>query len=321
MNNKTVLLISFIITYLLSAINPIYCQDYAPVFNEQTTKYSFSLGTGFGFIYGNTFEFVYPVETKGELLSELIWEMKPVYYVGFNADLGLTDLLSSPGFFSSLAIKAGIPADSGVLEDRDWLSTVNGDLTRFSSHTNRTDELIWIDLTVGASFPIKFFYIKPFISGSWMRFLFAGRDGHGIYNDWNPKEQDFSGEQCITYQQDWLLLAAGFSIGTNILAPFSIDLSFQISPFTYCSATDHHILTDTFYRDITNFGLFLEPGCSISLDIKKIKFSLEAYYRYISRTEGESYTSEDNKKFHLGQNKAGAGLAVMDFQFLIKLKF
>jgi len=334
MKNTTFLLTLFIITYSLSAINPVFCQN-----NEQISKYSFSLGTGFGILSGEALELVYPVqgETKGELLSELTWDMKPTCYVGFNADFGLTDLLSSPGFFSSLSLKAGIPGHSGSMEDRDWMSIENSALTHFSSHENETNELIWIDLAVGASFPIKFLYIKPFVSGSWMRFTFTGRDGYGIrarekgYNtfypiDDNPEKYDFSGRKCITYQQDWLLLAAGLSIGTKIFYPFSFDLSFQISPLTYCAATDNHFYPNgvdyMVFKDFTSLGLFLEPEVSISLDVKKIKFLLETSYRYISKTEGESYTGYNNSKvFTLSTNKAGAGLSVMDFQFIIKLTF
>jgi outer membrane protease len=330
MNKASVLLIFFIIIYLLSAINPVFCQN-----NQQNGKYAFSLEPGFGIIWGQAFEYVYPVpgETKGELLSELIWDMKPVFYVGFNADLGLTDLLRSPGFFSSLSIKAGIPAYSGIMEDRDWMSIVNSNLTHFSKHENETNELVLIDLAIGASIPIKFLYIKPFISGSWMHFNFIGRDGYlkhankipkgsgpGIYEPIeNAIEEPVYGK-VISYLQDWLLLAAGFSIGTTILAPFSFDLSFQISPLTYCAATDNHY-PSTIFKDFTNFGLFLEPKVSVSLDVKKIKFSLDASYRYISRTEGNSYKNYNKTSFFPLQEKAGAGLSVMDFQFLIKLTF
>ncbi|WP_461255878.1 omptin family outer membrane protease [Treponema sp. R80B11-R83G3] len=335
--NKTAFLPIFsIIIYLLSAINPIYCQD-----NDKNGKYGFSIGTGFGVLYGQAFEYVYPYngETKGEFLSELTWDMKPVCYVGFNADFGLTDILSKPGFFSSLAIKAGIPVSSGNLEDRDWMSSVNSNLTHFSKHENKTNELVWIDFSVGASLPIKYLYIKPFISGSWMRFSFAGRNGYfqhskenpsgsGIYDPIETINKELVKGKVISYLQDWLFLAAGCSIGTNILAPFSFDLSFQISPLTYCAATDNHYylhFNGTYYvadtnskvfNDFTDFGLFLEPKGSISFDLKNIKFLLEASYRYISKTKGESYTNN----YH-SQNKVGAGLSVMDYQFLINMTF
>jgi len=315
--------IYLIIIYLLSAINPVYCQD-----NEQNREYSFSIGTSFGVLYGQAMEYVYPFqgETKGEFLSELTWDMKPVYYVGFNADFGLTNPFNKPGFFSSMAIKAGISGNSGNLEDRDWMSSVNSNLTHFSKHDNITDELVWIDFSIGTSLPLKYLYLKPFISGSWMHFSFTGRNGYLQHSKENPEGSGMYDPietapilpvqgKVISYQQDWFLLAAGCSIGTNILYPFSFDLSFKLSPYTYCAATDHHY-PYTVYKDFTSFGLFLEPKGSISLDLKNIKFSLDASYRYISKTKGESYTNN-----YLGPNKAGAGLSAMNFQFLTKYTF
>jgi len=326
MNKAAFLPIFSIIIHLLSAINPVYCQD-----NEKNEKYGFSTGTGFGVVYGQVMEYVYPYkeQTKGEFLSELTWDMKPVCYVGFNADFGLIDLLSKPGFFSSLAIKAGIPGNSGNLEDRDWMSTVNSNLTHFSKHDNETNEFIWVDFSVGASLPFKYLYIKPFISGSWMRFSFTGSNGYLQYSHENPKGSGIYEPienapiipvygNVISYQQDWLLLAAGCSIGINIY-PFSLDLAFKLSPYTYCEATDNHIYT--VFKDFTGFGLFLEPKGSISFTVKKFKFLLEASYHYISRTKGESYGSIFNTKFLLSPNKAGAGLSLMDIQFLATFMF
>jgi len=289
-------------------------------------------------------EYVYPFqgETKGQFLSELTWDMKPIFYVGFNADFGLTDPFNKFGFFSSLVIKAGIPGESGNMEDRDWMSTVNNNLTHFSKHDNDSNELIWLDLALGASFPFKYFHIKPFISGSWMHFSFAGKNGYIQHSKENPNGSGMydpietapiipvSGK-VISYQQDWFIFAAGCSIGTNILYPFSFDLSFKLSPYTYCAATDNHFYLNsnfaagnnyTVYKDFTNFGLFLEPKCSISLTVKKFKFLLEASYRYISRTKGESYTGYNKSNiFSPSSNKAGAGFSAVDFQFLTKYTF
>jgi len=330
MNKATFLPVLIIIIYLLSAINPAYCQD-----NEKIKKYGFSFGTSFGVLYGQSFEYVYPIagDTKGELLSELTWDIKPVCYFGFNIDFGLINPLSKPGFFSSLSIKAGFQGESGKMEDRDWMSIENGNLTHFSSHTNNTDDFFNIDLSVGASLSINYLYIKPFLSGSWMRFSFTGKDGYGIYArekvkysntyysiDDNPQNVSFDGMTVINYQQDWLILATGVVIGTNILYPFSFDLSFKISPLTYCAATDNHFLTSSIFKDFTSFGLYIEPSLSASLVVKNIKFSLGASYRYISPTKGESYMN-NNRGFELSSNEAGAGLSLWDFKFSVKYIF
>jgi len=286
-------------------------------------------------------EYVYPIqgETKGDLLSELTWDMKPVCYVGINADFGIKDPFSKPGLFSSLAVKLGIPGHSGDLEDRDWMSSVSSDLTHFSRHENETNGLFLIDFSFGATFPSKYFYLKPFISGSCMHFSFAGSNGYfqhstenpknsGIYDPIETADKKFVEGKVISYQQDWLFLSAGLSIGTNILYPFLIDISFQISPFTFCSATDNHYylsLNGTYYvasanykvfNDFTWQGLFLEPKGSIALDLKNVKILLEASYRHISKTKGESKLND-----YLSTNKVGAGLSAIDIQFLTKLTF
>jgi len=288
---------------------------------ENERNYCFSLGPQFGFVFGQALEIVYPLpgETKNELLSELIWDLKPVFYYGIQAEFGRADPMKSPGFFSSLSFKSGIPADSGVMEDRDWLWPANSDLTRFSSHTNKTDAFFQLDAAFGASFPTNNNLLKLFIGGSWMRFAFTGRDGYGIYNDLNHKEQDFSGETVITYQQDWLLLAIGFSAGTNFY-PFSFDVSFQISPLTYCAATDNHIKRYTIFRDFTGMGLFVEPSFIMSFVVRQAELSLGLNYRYIGKTKGESYINERNGGFILDSHNVGAGLSMLDSRFLVSVR-
>jgi len=306
---------------------------------SEAKNYAFSFDTQFGFIYGKALEYVYslPGETASDIMSELSWELKPVFYYGFQFDFGLIDLMKKPGFFASVSFKAGVPSDSGFMEDRDWMSIENTDLTHFSKHTNKTNEYYSLDVTAGASIPVRpYFYIKPFISGSWMRFSFAGRDGYIKYarvksydffgnpiayypiND-NPIEETLSGE-VIRYQQDWLLIAMGFHIGTKILYPFSFELSFQISPLTYCAAIDNHLdeSKQIDYYDFTSWGLFLEPAGRFSYTIEKIEFSLEIAWRYIGKTIGESYTGFGKIIFLNGE--AGAGLSFIDSRLLVKLR-
>ena len=284
--------------------------------------YCFSFGPQFGLISGQALEIVYsmPEDTKNDFYSELIWDMKPVFYYGIQAEFSRVDPMKSPGFFSVLSFKNGIPADSGDMEDRDWLWPSNSDLTRYSRHTNKTNEFLQLDAAVGVSFPTNFNLIKLFISGSWMRFSFSGRNGYGIYNDRDPKEQDFSGETVIRYQQDWLLIAAGFSAGTYIFYPFSFNVSFQISPLTYCAAIDNHIKRNTVFRDFTGLGLFLEPSFNMSFVIKHAELSLGIKYRHIDKTKGVSYINNKNNGFYLDTHNVGAGLSMLDTRFLVNIR-
>ena len=321
------LLVFVIILLIFSANNAIYSQD----IEKRKPIYSVSLGGHFGFVHGQSVELVYPTITNGEFLSELLWNMKPVYYFGVQVDLGLRDIMSKPGFFTSLAFKAGIPGDSGIHENRDWMSIENDSLTHYSKHTIRTNEFYQADAQIGASIPFKFFYVKPFISGSWMRFSFSGRDGYGIYarkkgsNTYYPIhdapiEYDFSGMEVIRYEQDWLLIAAGFSIGTNILTPFLVDFSFQISPFTYCAAVDQHFTNGRTFYDFTSMGLLIEPKGSFTFKWKLMEISLELNYRYISRTRGDTYIVEKNSNYaFFYPDEGGAALSMFVTRFAVKV--
>jgi outer membrane protease len=286
--------------------------------DEPVSNYCFSISPQFGFVRGQAQELVYsvPGQTKNDLLSELKWDMKPVFYLGFQMGFERAYIMSKPGFFASFDFKTGIPADSGIMEDRDWLWPANANLTRFSSHTNKTNEFFTINLAAGASIPLgSYFYIKPFINGSWMRFAFTGRNGYGYYADLKEPEQTFSGE-VITYKQDWFLIAAGITAGVKLPYDFTIELSFQISPFSYCVAEDNHIYGNTF-KDFTYGDLFLEPALNLSYSLEYIDFSLNCSYRYIARTEGNSYINEDTVP---DKNKGGAGLSLWDTRLIVKFK-
>ena len=334
MKNITVLAVLVIIAGASSANNPAHCQDL-----EKEGKLFFSIGPQYGFVYGQALEFVYPHNTKGEFLSELKWDMKPVFYTGVRIAFGRTDdLYNTPGFFSTASFKAGFGGDSGFMEDRDWQSIENDALTSFSRHTNTTRELYWLDITAGASLPVKnFLYIKPFFSGSWMRFSFSGRDGWGKYArgketdiygspetfypiECNPVEYSYKGRHVINYVQNWFLAAAGFSIGTKILYPFSFDLFFQISPLTYCAAKDEHLTTKTTYHDFTGWGLFIEPGGSFSFTAQRIEFLFDFNYRYIGKTRGKSYMRKEGEDQFFRIGESGAGLSLADARFLVIVK-
>jgi outer membrane protease len=330
MKNIAVLTVLVIIISAFTANNSAHCQELEePPKPEKERTYRLSVEPQAGFVYGQAFEYVYPENTRLEFLSELRWDMKAVFYGGLQLDFSRADLMNAPGFFSTVSFKAGIPADSGKMEDRDWMSEENGELTHFSSHTNRTGEFFRLDVTVGASLPVKsYFYIKPFFSFSWMRFSFAGRDGYGKYAkentqfpgsyypiDNNPDMVSYEGRDVIRYTQNWLLAAAGFSIGTNILYPFSFIFSFQISPFTYCYAMDEHLTTKVTYLDYTGLGLYLEPAGGFSFDIGRFELSLELAWRYIGKTKGQSF-----RENNIPNGEAGAGLSILDTRFLFRIR-
>jgi len=312
--------------------------------HAQESSYRFSLGTQFGFLYGHISELVYsvPDDTKNELLSELIWDVKPLYYFGLHFDLCRRDVMKDSGFFLSLFLKAGIPLESGKMENRDWMSVENAELTHFSAHTNKNNHLFLAEVSVGATLPVKnFFYVKPFLTGCWSYFSFTGKDGYGEYarskgggayypiSD-NPNTESFYGQDVIQYNQNWIKISPGISAGLNFLSGFAVDFSLKISMFTYCKARDDHLsvqisngsnTTPRTYMDFTFGGLFLEPAFNFMFSIKNLDFVFNIAYRQIGNANGFSYISIDNSDYYFSAAKAGAGLKMLDSGFLVRMRF
>jgi outer membrane protease len=149
-----------------------------------------------------------------------------------------------------------------------------------------------------------------------MHFTFTGKDGYYKYSEYNQGQ--FSGD-VINYKQDWFLAAAGFSVETNIFAPFTIDLSLQISPLTYCIALDEHIDRKTFFSDYTSMGLFFEPKLNLGFNINRINIMFDVAYRHIGKTRGKSYHKYTGQRYETSQNESGAGLSVFDASFLVRI--
>jgi outer membrane protease len=312
----------------------------APLFGQagsrkdgQGGEYAFSIAPQFGLLYGHAEEIVYPTDTKGEYLSQLLWNMKPLFYYGLAADISRTDLMKKWGWFSDVSLKYGIPGKSGVLEDRDWMSAVNSDLTHFSSHDNYTRELLLIDFSLGLSFPVKkWFWVKAFGNVSYMLFRFSGEDGSGKYARWiqqgaykpiddSPQIYEFSGK-VINYTQEWLIISPGISAGTRFMRFFSFEFLFLISPLLFCTDLDEHLTSKVQYKDYMQWGIFLEPrGVFSFFPANWAELSLELGWRYITGTRGETYINSYGKDDYFpGTAEAGAGLSLFEAGLFFKFR-
>ncbi|MDR2476238.1 MAG: omptin family outer membrane protease [Treponema sp.] len=308
-------------------------------FNRKESGYAVSITPQFGMLYGQAEEIVYPTDTKGEMMSQLLWDLKPLFYYGLSMELSPAKAAERWGFFSVLSLKTGIPGITGVMEDRDWLSIENGELTHYSIHDNETREMLWLDFSAGFSFPLPpLFIFKAFAGVSYMRFSFSGWDGHGTYaledppNSYiykpiteSPLEYDFSGK-VINYTQRWLLVAPGLSLSFRFLGFFSFDLAFQISPLIFCNDLDEHLSTtvQTQYRDYMSGGIFLEPRGGFTFTATEwLSLQFEFAWRYIDGSRGTIYSKTYGDavgNYGLGLSDSGAGLSVMDARILFKVQ-
>ena len=330
MKSITVLRFLIIIFSLLIIKNPLLAQ----VFGENR-NYGFSIGPQFGFVNGQALEYVYPTNTKAEYLSELRWDMKPVLYYGFEVGFSRLDPFKKPGFFLNASFNWGIPGESGIHENRDWMSIENSHLTHFSSHTNVTNDFYWFDGSLGFSIPVNsIFALRLFFGGSRMHFAFTGKDGYGIYArrdtsnpgtyhpiDDDPLEYDYSGMEVIRYKQDWLNFFPGIGISTKITERILFDVSLQMSILTYCYAIDEHLTTGVTYYDSTRWGFYLQPGAYITLKATNwLVFTFDFSYSYITPTRGETVKKENNFYVNV-PNRSGAGLSVYNLKLISRIIF
>jgi len=306
----------------------------APVVHAQINKgYSFSLCPQFGFLYGQAEEIVYPPpEKKADLLSQLLWDMKPVFYYGLLIDFSPARPMERWGLFSGLSIKFGIPGPSGVMEDRDWNSDENADLTNFSSHDNITNEIFLLDFSSGVSFPFfNALLVKAFVNISYMNLRFYGENGYRTYAEdlgsgkYGPiadaPKVPMSGK-VISYSQEWFYAAPGVSAGYGYKDLFLAEISFLITPLVFCADLDEHILRGWQFKDKMNGGIMLEPGFRFSFNINKwLGISSDISWRYISGTRGPAYLKKTiGKGNYEPAGEAGAGLSILNTALLLKVR-
>jgi len=303
-------------------------------------SYAVSFSPLFGMVHGHAEELVYPGENhKAPLLSELLWDMKPVFYYGFSLDLSQVDPRERWGFFADFSLKHGIPGMSGSMEDRDWRSVVNANLTDYSKHDNHSREMFLLDVRGGLSFPFRrLMLLKAYVNVSFMRFRFIGMDGYGIYAlesggegsgifdsiiDNSHREEDYSGEKVISYTQEWLTFAPGVSFGYFFHRNFFAELSFLASPLVLCVDLDEHKPPEnTQYQDLMQGGILIEPGLRLSYAASKwLEISWEFSWRHISGTKGVTYSRKPiGTGTWVQAGQAGAGLSIINTALVFKLR-
>jgi outer membrane protease len=298
-----------------------YGQDVFNFFIEKT-PYRISLAANAGTLIGRAEEIVYNVETYGNdteiYLSELLWDMKPLVYLGSALSFSRADPLAGPGAAADLSVKFGLPLKSGTMEDRDWRDSDPEKLTDFSTHDAYLEGgTLLLDFSGGISFPIQSAVaIKALFAVSYMQFSWDGRDGYGEYwqLDWMTQEYgwkryDFEGS-VITYKQAWLILSPGIGLFWPVSRALTLDFFFFISPLVSVGAEDNHITTGTRFNDYMGEGLYLEPGLAIAFAPNRFfSLVLRGSWRYIAGSRG--HTSE-NGSLKLRKDGAGAGFSALD---------
>jgi outer membrane protease len=297
----------------------IYGQDSFD-FTIAGTPYRISQTVSAGALIGRAEEIVYKPANKDDVLSQLLWDLKPMAYLGSALSFSRSNPLSGLGAALDLSVKFGLPLKSGSMEDRDWQDPNSGQLTDFSTHDAYLEGgALLLDFSGGIAIPIKSTVaIKALVSLSYMQFSWSAEDGYGDYLEFDIIKQkygdewernDFNGT-VITYEQAWLIISPGIGLFWPLGRAWSLDFRFFISPWIYAGDEDYHVARRKRFNDYMRGGLYLEPGLDIAFAPNRF-FSLVLHgsWRHIAGTRGD--TSENGSPL-LRKDQAGAGFSAFD---------
>jgi outer membrane protease len=334
---KTITVFIFLVSILFFLVSPGIQGDTPPA--GKKSSYTFSIAALTGFLYGQGEEIVYLNETSRAYLSQLLWDMKPLFYTGTTLKVSQIDPLERFGFFIDLSLKSGIPHKTGIMEDRDWMNKrieeKNDELTHFSSHDNYTQGAFLLDLAVGLSLPIAGrLVLQGYMDFSYMYFSWASQNGFtqyaseittGVYAPWDdtiPKSQHYG--PAINYQQEWCILTPGLAVHIPFPYGLSLRLDARISPFIWCIALDDHFLKNIQYNDRTSQGgLLVEFQGEIAFaPHSRWELSLSLGYRSIQGLRGPTYERNTGKTNGLvvQNGSSGTGYRVLDTGLSVKIR-
>ena len=290
---------------------------------EKNNDFSFSFAASIGLLSGASEEIVYRDDYSTEKLSQLIWEIKPLAYAGFDLRYIWVGKEYGSNFFTNVSFKFGFQGNTGLMEDRDWKDYQNpGNLTDYSVHDNTTRAAFLLDTAIGGSIKLSDeSQLKLFISYSYMYFSWAAYGGSFLYPGANGHffEPD-SSKLCGTYKQDWNILSPGVAFHWALNRILNIEISLKVSPFIWCRAEDDHVLISTVFNDNLAGGTFMEPGLIFSFKpVSFLSLEIPFSYRYISDTRGNTVTNKPGRPPKEEGYIGGAGFAA--FNVGITLKF
>lgn len=287
-----------------------------------------------------------------KILSELVWDMKPMITAGLGVQMEWTD-----GLRIEADASAGFPVNTGAMEDSDWLNLLTNGRnvkTTFSAHDADLEYSYLASVKAGWDIPLPFdslpftsekIRVIPRIGFRYMTWKWNGKDGYvqhpdvpgspslpdGIYQDWNegtPKSP--AKGTVISYSQEYFIPTAGISVSVPVGTQFRLDFGFTGSLWVTCTGTDHHFIPTSgwdftysihsdLYIDSLSGGYFGEGDITLRWKaMPRIVFFLEGKITGISDLRGATYGKQYPSTTYIKYQESNGGGADLN-TFSLKL--
>ncbi|AEF81830.1 omptin family outer membrane protease [Leadbettera azotonutricia] len=311
-----------------------------PPGTEAESAFGFSIEPSFGILLGKAEEIVYKKPDSDALLSQLLWELRPLVYAGMDLEFGPRRPWIKSGFFAEAAIKYGLPLKTGSIEDRDWQAPGGQTyLTNFSKHDSYLEKngAIFADLSAGYSWALPWpIYIRAFADFSYIRLAWNSRDGyiqyaplneHYEYDEpWNENLPKIPHNgPAINYQQNWLLLSPGLLFGFQGSEHFSISVFALVTPLIRSVNIDEHMASQKIvrYEDYLYGGVALKYGTEISFSpSRRWEFLFAADLQRINGSRGSTYEKASTSSYYSEHpDGGGGGFMIVNLGLSAKLHF
>lgn len=302
-------------------------------------SWHFDVNTEFGMRYGQINERNWYKSSKGttELLSLLEWETKPVFYGGADFCFGYK------GWNFFFGAKRFFNGQCGFITDSDWQNdflTRNGDIST-KTNLSKSDNFLTEGFELETYSSVKFypgqkFSLEPGLGLSWSYNRFEARggekwygnnvSGENYYYSWDAGNGKVNHGKLdndkilLEYTNSMLYLWTGLKASFLPVNFFTVSLSFDIAPFTFFYALDHHPLRTELERNYfinIAFGAFSAYRSELSAKFKfnnNITVGLKFSGLITLQLHGDEYNGKDETGTFYKVSKADVGGDVVWFE-------
>ena len=277
------------------------------IFARDASDCTFTFEPSFGFMNGTIVENVWYVNeqktqttttyTPTQKQSRLDWQLQNAPYFGMNVDMTFPKKV-----FFNFDFNTVFSGEFGIMEDYDWLNPIkwpkdpSDELTNYSIHTNRINQVTQIKVLLGYGFEFDTDFPWKLLPGFGFMVQscsFEGFGGYKTYKQDNWVKYNFADITVISYKQN--------SVAPIVDLKAYIDFDYfdtSINLFTAyikkLDCVDRHELRSQFFNDrIADVWIFggtikamykLDSTNKIGLKAS-VQFSPDAYgFTYSSKT-------------------------------------